>query len=403
MNKKNYLELENRYGAHNYHPLPIVITRGAGCFVTDINGKKYLDCLSAYSALNLGHRHPAVIKELKKQATKLTLTSRAFMNDQLGPWYRELINYCAVPGLTMALPMNTGAEAVETAIKAARLWGYQKKKIARNQARIIVAADNFHGRTTTIVSFSTEPLYRDGFGPYAPGFDIVPYGNTTAIKNKITKNTTAIMLEPIQGEAGIILPPAGYLQEVFRLCQKNNILLLLDEIQTGFGRTGKKFAFQHERGVKPDLLILGKALGGGVMPISAVVGKKQILSLFQPGSHGSTFGANPLACAVSRKALEIMTTDRLEERSEILGQYLIDNLRKIKSPYIDHIRGKGLFVGIVLKPHAGGARRFCERLASQGVLLKETHEHVIRVAPPLTITKKDLDMLIKKLTTVLTK
>ncbi|MCX5783863.1 MAG: ornithine--oxo-acid transaminase, partial [Elusimicrobia bacterium] len=355
-------------------------------------GKKYMDMLSGYSALNHGHRHPKIIKRLAEQAKRVTLTARAFHNDQLGPWLKELCELC---GYEMALPMNTGAEAIETAIKVARKWGYKIKGIADGQAEIIVCSNNFHGRTVTIVSCSTEAQYRDGFGPFTPGFKVVGYGNIDELKNAITPNTAAFLVEPIQGEAGILIPPAGYLKQAQDLCRQNRVLLIADEIQTGFGRTGKMFCSQHEN-VMPDMIVLGKALGGGVLPISAVVSSKEIFSVLKPGDHGSTFGGNPLACAVSREAMKVLVEERLVENSAELGRYFKDELSKIKSRHIKEVRGKGLFIGVELLPDAGGARRFCEALMGLGILCKETHENVIRFAPPLIITKKEIDWAVRR-------
>jgi len=387
MNSQNYISLENDYGAHNYHPLDVVIERGDGVWVWDVEGNKYLDCLSAYSALNQGHCHPKIIAALVEQAQKVTLTSRAFRNDQLGPFYKELSD---LTGYEMALPMNTGAEAVETALKLARKWGYVKKGIPANQAEIITASGNFHGRTITIVSFSTEPSYKDAFGPHTPGFVTVPYGDAKAIESAITPNTAAVLLEPIQGEAGVVIPPAGYLTAVSAICRKHNVLFIADEIQTGLGRTGKLFACDHE-GVKPDAVILGKALGGGVYPVSAVLASRDIMGLFQPGEHGSTFGGNPLAAASARAALRVLVEEKLIENSAKLGEYFQERLAEIPSPHVKEVRGKGLFIGVELKSAAGGARRFCEALQHAGLLCKETHDNVIRFAPPLVIDKATID------------
>jgi len=387
MNTQHYIHLENTYGAHNYHPLDVVIERAEGVWMWDTTGKKYLDCLSAYSALNHGHRHPKIIAALVEQAQRLTLTSRAFRNDQLGPLYKELSD---LTGYQMALPMNTGAEAVETALKLARKWGYEKKGIPPNTAEIITAAGNFHGRTITLVSFSTEPLYKDAFGPYTPGFITVPYGDARAIEHAITPRTAALLIEPIQGEAGVIVPPAGYLKAVADLCRKHNLLLLADEIQTGLGRTGKLFASEHE-GVRPDVMILGKALGGGVYPISAVLADRDLLGLFRPGEHGSTFGGNPLAAAVARTALRVLVEEKLIENAALLGDYFQERLAEIPSPHVKEVRGHGLLIGLELKASAGGARRFCEALQQRGLLCKETHENVLRLAPPLVIDRATID------------
>jgi ornithine--oxo-acid transaminase len=391
-------KLADTYGAHNYKPLPVVLARGEGTEVWDVDGRRYLDFLSCYSAVSHGHRHPRIVAAMLRQAERLTLTSRAFHNDQIGPFLQEL---CAYSGTEMALPMNTGAEAVETALKAARKWGYDVKGVEPGKAEIIACADNFHGRTITIVSFSTEDLYRDSFAPFTPGFTVVPYGDAAAVEAAITPNTAALLVEPIQGEAGVIVPPAGYLQAVREITARANVLLIADEVQTGLGRTGLPFCVQHED-VKPDLMILGKALGGGVYPVSAVVGTEEVLGLFTPGEHGSTFGGNPLACAVGREALRVLQDECLAERSAELGGVLMDKLRTIPSPHVREVRGRGLFVGVVLHPQAGGARRFCEALMDRGVLCKETHEDVIRFAPPLTIASEQLDWAIEQAAVVLT-
>jgi len=398
MDAQHYIELEEAYGAHNYHPLDVVIERGEGVWVWDVDGHKYLDCLSAYSALSHGHRHPAVVAALVEQAQKLTLTSRAFRNDQLGLFYKEL---CGLTGYEMALPMNTGAEAVETALKLARKWGYVRKGIPANQAEIIVAANNFHGRTITIVSGSTEPLYRDVFGPFTPGLVIVPYGNAAALAAAITPNTAAVMLEPIQGEAGVVVPPAGYLRSAAELCQKENVLFIADEIQTGLGRTGRLLACDHEN-VRPDVVILGKALGGGVYPVSAVLSSREIMGVFKPGEHGSTFGGNPLACAAARAALRVIVDEHLVENSAKMGEYFQERLAEIPSRHIKEVRGKGLLIGLELHPAAGGARRFCEALQKNGLLCKETHDHVLRFAPPLIIDQPTIDWAIPRIQEVLT-
>ena len=358
MNSKEYIEIEEQYGAHNYHPLDVVITRGKGTWVWDVEGKKYLDCLSAYSALNQGHVHPAILKAMIAQAKKVTLTSRAFRNDQLPLFYKELAE---MTGYNMSLPMNSGAEAVETALKLARKWGYVVKGIPRHNAEIIVAHGNFHGRTISIISFSSEPLYKDDFGPFTPGFITVPYGDADAIAKAINSNTAAVMLEPIQGEGGVLIPPAGYLKAVKELCEANNVLFIADEIQTGLGRTGKLFASEHE-GVHPDMVIIGKALSGGFYPVSAVLADNKIMGLYQPGEHGSTFGGNPVAAAVARAALKVIRDENLIENAEAMGEYFMAELRKIKSPHIKEIRGKGLLIGVELNPEARGARRFCEAL-----------------------------------------
>lgn len=387
MNTQDYIQLEERYGAHNYHPLDVVLNRGEGVWVWDVDGKKYLDCLSAYSALNQGHVHPRILAAMQEQAQKITLTSRAFRNDQLPLFYQEISE---LTGYEMCLPMNSGAEAVETAIKLARKWGYVIKGIPRHKAEIIVADNNFHGRTTTIISFSSEPLYKDDFGPFTPGFVPVPYGNAEALQNAITANTAAVMIEPIQGEAGVIIPPAGYLKRIREICQQNNVLLIADEIQTGLGRTGKLFACNHED-VRADMVIIGKALSGGFYPVSAVLADQAILGLFKPGEHGSTFGGNPLAAAIARAALKVLVDERLVENSATMGEYFIEQLAEIPSRHIREVRGKGLLIGVELKPEARGARRFCEALQQRGILAKETHEHVIRFAPPLIISKETID------------
>jgi len=397
MKTSELIELEEKFGAHNYHPLDVVISTGKGVWVTDVDGLKYLDFLSAYSALNHGHVHPKILKALNKQAKRVTLTSRAFRNDQLPLLYKELSDLTCYE---MSLPMNSGAEAVETALKLARKWAYQVKGIKKPNAEIIVADNNFHGRTIAIVSFSTEPLYKDDFAPFTPGFVSVPYGDAKALEKAINKNTAAVMIEPIQGEAGVLVPPAGYLAEVKKICEKNNVLFMADEIQTGLGRTGKLFACQHE-GVKPDVTIIGKALGGGFYPISAVLADAKVLGLFTPGEHGSTFGGNPLASAVARASLQTLVDEHLVERAAEMGDYFIDQLKKIDSPHVKEIRGKGLLIGVELKPSAGGARRFCEALMKKGILAKETHDNVIRFAPPLVIDKKTIDWALPRINDVL--
>lgn len=389
-----YMSKENKYGAKNYKPLPIVISKAEGIWVEDPEGNKYIDMLSAYSSVNQGHRHPKIVQALKEQADKVTITSRAFYNDKLGEFYEKL---SSITKKEMILPMNTGAEAVETAIKMARKWGYQTKGVEKNQAEIIVAKGNFHGRTTTITSFSSEEEYKKDFGPFTPGFVMVEYGNYESIKQAITKYTVAILIEPIQGEAGIIIPEEGYLKQVRSLCTDNNILFMADEIQTGFGRTGKMFACDWEE-IVPDVYIMGKALGGGVFPISAIAANKDALSVFAPGTHGSTFGGNPLACAVAIAALTVLEEENLAERSNELGNYLMEQLRTFKSPLIKEIRGRGLFVGIELTVPA---RSLCEKLKDLGLLCKETHETTIRLAPPLVITKEELDLALEKIKKVL--
>ncbi len=387
MDSATLMDLANTYGAHNYKPLPVVIEHAEGVFMWDCEGRRYLDFLSCYSAISHGHRHPRLVKAAHDQMDKVTVTSRAFHSTELGPFFQEL---CAYTGTQMVLPMNSGAEAIETALKAARKWAYQVKRIPRHDAEIIVCSDNFHGRTVTCVSLSTEPLYRDDFGPFTPGFRVIPYGDVAALEAAITPNTAAFLVEPIQGEAGVILPPDGYLAKVRDICTKANVLLIADEIQTGFGRTGKRFACEHE-GVQPDLMTLGKALGGGIYPVSAVAGRRDVLGLFVPGEHGSTFGGNPLACAIAREALRVLDDEKLVERSAELGAWLLQRLGAIQSPHIKEVRGRGLFIGMVLHKEAGGARRFCEALMGRGLLCKETHDDVIRFAPPLTITKDQLE------------
>ncbi|PRR90655.1 ornithine--oxo-acid transaminase [Bacillus sp. NMCN1] len=381
------IQQTEQYGAANYHPLPIVISEAEGVWVTDPEGNRYMDMLSAYSAVNQGHRHPRIIEALKKQADRVTLTSRAFHNDQLGPWYEKI---CKLTNKDMALPMNTGAEAVETAVKTARRWGYDIKGIEENRAEIIACVGNFHGRTMTAVSLSSEAEYQRGFGPMLPGIKLIPYGDIEALREAITPQTAAFLIEPIQGEAGIVMPPEGFLKEAKALCEKENVLFIADEIQVGLARTGKMFACDWED-IEPDMLILGKALGGGVFPISCVVANRDILGVFNPGSHGSTFGGNPLACAVSLAALDVLIDEKLAARSIELGEYFKDKLSRIQSPVIKEVRGRGLFIGMELTE---AARPYCEKLKQAGLLCKETHETVIRFAPPLTISKEDLDWAI---------
>ncbi|MCM3116422.1 ornithine--oxo-acid transaminase [Neobacillus sp. MER 74] len=388
------IEQTHKFGANNYHPLPIVIAKAEGVWVESPEGNRYMDMLSAYSAVNQGHRHPKIIQALKDQADKVTLTSRAFHNDQLGPWYEKI---CQLTNKNMALPMNTGAEAVETALKAARRWGYDVKGIAENQAEIIACVGNFHGRTMGAVSLSSDPEYKRGFGPMLPGINLIPYGDLEALKAAITPNTAAFLIEPIQGEAGIILPPEGFLKAASDLCKENKVLFIADEIQVGLARTGKMFACDWED-VNPDMLILGKALGGGVFPISCVVANSDVLGVFNPGSHGSTFGGNPLACAVSLAALEVIEDEKLAERSLELGKYFFEKLQSITNPKIKSVRGKGLFIGVEL---AEAARPYCEQLKEAGLLCKETHDTVIRFAPPLTITTEEIDWAFEKIKTVL--
>jgi ornithine--oxo-acid transaminase len=393
---KDFVELENQYGAHNYHPLDVVIEKAQGVWVYDVEGKKYLDCLAAYSAVNQGHCHPEILKTLTEQAYKVTLTSRAFRNDQLPLLYRDLHD---LTGMDMALPMNSGAEAVETAVKTARKWGYKVKGIPEGKAEIIVCANNFHGRTITIVSFSSDQQYRDGFGPFTPGFKIIPFGDAVALRNAITPSTCAFLVEPIQGEAGIIIPPAGFLKEAAGICRENRVLLMVDEIQSGLGRTGKLFAYQHE-GVKPDVIIVGKALSGGFYPVSAVLASKEILGVFKPGDHGSTFGGNPLGCAVARTAIKVLVKEKLVERSAELGAYFLARLKTLHSPDLKEIRGKGLWIGIELR---SPARPYCEALKQEGILCKETHDHVIRIAPALVITREEIDWAFDRIKRVVEK
>jgi ornithine--oxo-acid transaminase len=381
--------LEHEWGARNYHPLPVVIARGEGAWVTDVEGKHYLDFLSAYSALNFGHRHPALIAAARSQLDRLTLTSRATMNDQLGPFLRDLCGLC---GMEMALPMNTGAEAVETSIKTARKWGYDVKGVPSGKAKIVVCRNNFHGRTTTIISFSDDPDARRGFGPYTPGFLGVPHGDADALESLLASDPTivAFLVEPVQGEAGVIVPPAGYLRRVREICSANNVLMIADEIQSGFGRTGATFACDHE-GVRPDIYCLGKALGGGIVPISAVVSREEVLGVLTPGTHGSTFGGNPLACAIGREVLRITATGELQERSRVLGAHMLARLRDAELPTVREVRGLGLWVGVELRPEAGPARAYCERVLARGVIVKDTHASTLRLAPPLVIEERDLD------------
>jgi len=393
-NTRDFIELENRYGAHNYHPLDVVIERAEGVWVFDVEGKSYLDCLAAYSAVNQGHCHPRVLATLVEQARKVTLTSRAFRNSQLPLLCQDLHE---LTGMDMVLPMNSGAEAVETAVKAARKWGYQVKNIPDGQAEIIVCAGNFHGRTVTVVSFSSDQAYRDGFGPFTPGFRIIPFGDAQALRKAVTPNTCAFLVEPIQGEAGIVIPPDGFLREAAEICRQNGVLMMVDEIQSGLGRTGKLFAYMHE-GIQPDVLIVGKALAAGFYPVSAVLASTEILGVFKPGDHGSTFGGNPLACAVARTALRVLIEEKLVERSAELGKYFLEQLRAIRSSAVKEVRGRGLWIGIELHKEA---RSYCEALKEQGILCKETHERVIRVAPPLVITREEIDWAMDRIRKVL--
>lgn len=397
MQSSEYIWLEEQYGAHNYHPLDVVLERGQGVWLYDVEGNKYMDCLSAYSAVNQGHCHPRLVQTMIEQAQRLTLTSRAFRNSKLGQLYQSLHN---LTGYDLTLPMNSGAEAVETALKAARKWGYQAKKVTPDQAEIIVCEGNFHGRTIAIVGFSAEAQYKADFGPFPPGFKLVPYGNTKALEAAITPNTVAFLVEPIQGEAGVVMPPAGYLQEVRQICDRHNILFMADEIQTGLGRTGQLFACDHEE-VRPDVMIIGKALAGGFYPVSAVLTSQAILGLFRPGDHGSTFGGNPLGAAVAIEALAVLTEEKLIENARGLGEYFQERLAEIPSPHVKEVRGKGLLIGVELKPEAGGARRFCEALQERGILCKETHQHVIRFAPPLVIQREDVDWALEHIAEVL--
>ncbi|MFZ0289522.1 MAG: ornithine--oxo-acid transaminase [Candidatus Sulfotelmatobacter sp.] len=393
---QDYVELENHYGAHNYHPLDVVIERAEGVWVYDVEGKRYLDCLAAYSAVNQGHCHPKILQTLEEQARKVTLTSRAFRNEQLPLLCKELHE---LTGFDMVLPMNSGAEAVETAIKTARKWGYKVKGIPRDQAEIIVCANNFHGRTVTIVSFSTDEQYRDGFGPFTPGFKVIPFGDARALREAITPNTCAFLVEPIQGEAGIVIPPEGFLREAAEICRKNNVLLMADEIQSGLGRTGKLFAYMHER-ITPDVLIVGKALAGGFYPVSAVLASREILGVYNPGDHGSTFGGNPMGCAIARTALRVLIEERMVERSAELGAYFLTLLQTLRSSDVKEVRGKGLWIGIELR---SPARPYCEALKEEGILCKETHDRVIRIAPPLIIRRQEIDWAFEQIAKVIQK
>lgn len=395
---KMFMELEAQYGAHNYKPIPVVIAKAKGVWVWDPEGKKYLDCLSAYSAVSQGHLHPKVVKAVKKQLKTLTLTSRAFYNNRLGSFLKKL---CEVSGFEVALPMNTGAEAVETGIKIARRWGYRIKNVPQNQAEIITCKNNFHGRTTTIISFSSDEDCRDGFGPFTPGFVSIPFNDVVALEKAITPNTVAFLVEPIQGEAGVIIPDAGYLKKVRELCTKHNVLLITDEIQTGFCRTGKMFCFMHDD-IQPDILLVGKALGGGVMPVSAAITRKEIMDVITPGSHGSTFGGNPLAAVIGEAAIDVLVEGNMAEKSEQLGAYFLEQIRAIESPLFKEVRGKGLFIAIQLTDEAGKARVYTEKLKEKGVLAKETHVHTIRLAPPLVITKQEIDWALTILREVFT-
>jgi len=391
---KDFVSLEETYGARNYRPLDVVIERGEGAWVFDVDGNRYLDCLAAYSAVNQGHCHPKLLATLTEQARKITLTSRAFRNAQLPLLYKELHD---LTGFDMALPMNSGAEAVETAIKAARKWGYTVKGIPDGKAEIIVCQNNFHGRTISVVSFSTEDQYKNGFGPFTPGFCAIPFGDTAALRAAITPNTCGFLFEPIQGEAGIIIPPDGFLREVATICRENRVLLMADEIQSGLGRTGKLFAYQHE-GIRPDVLIVGKALAGGFYPVSTVLASREILGVFGPGDHGSTFGGNPLACALARTALRILVEEKLVERSAELGDYFLAKLKTLRSSIVREVRGRGLWIGIEL---SADARPYCEALKNEGILCKETHGRIIRIAPPLVIQRDEIDWACERIAKVL--
>jgi len=397
MNTQEYIQLEEEYGAHNYHPLDVVLTRGEGVWVYDVEGNKYLDCLSAYSAVNQGHVHPRILQAMVDQASKLPLTSRAFRNDQLPLLYKELSE---LTGYEMSLPMNSGAEAVETALKLARKWAYQVKGVPKYEAEIITCTGNFHGRTISIVTFSTDKLYKDDFGPFTPGFPVVPYGDIEAMKSAITPHTAAIMVEPIQGEGGVIIPPEGYLRSLREVCDEHNVLLIFDEIQTGLGRTGKLFAHHHES-IRGDMVIIGKALSGGFYPVSAVLADKPLMGLFTPGEHGSTFGGNPLGAAVARASLKVLVEENLIQNAAVLGEYFMEQLAEIPSPHVKEVRGKGLLIGVELKDTAGGARRFCEGLQERGILCKETHKTIIRFAPPLVIDKETIDWALPHIREVL--
>jgi ornithine--oxo-acid transaminase len=397
MHTQEYIQLENQFGAQNYKPLDVVLTRGKGIWVWDVEGNKYLDFLSAYSAVNQGHCHPKIMQAMTEQCQKLTLTSRAFRNDQLGYLYKEL---CELTNSHKVLPMNSGAEAVETVIKAVRKWGYKIKGVPENQAEVIVCENNFHGRTIAIIGFSTDEQYKDGFGPFAPGFKVIPFGDAEALEKAITPNTVAFMGEPVQGEAGVIIPQPGYLKDVRKICTQHNVIMILDEIQTGLGRTGKLLAEAHD-GIEADVTLIGKALSGGFYPVSAVLSNTDVLGVFMPGDHGSTFGGNPLACAVARAALRVLIEEKMIENAAEMGEYFLSRLKEIRSPHIKEVRGIGLMIGVELVPEAGGARRFCESLMKKGLLCKETHENVIRFAPPLIITREDIDWALEQIEPVL--
>lgn len=393
---KNYIELEDHYGAHNYHPLDVVIEKAEGVWVWDVEGNKYLDCLAAYSAVNQGHSHPVIRQALIDQSDKVTLTSRAFRNDQLPLLYKEMSE---LSGYSKMLPMNTGAEAVETAIKTARKWGYKVKGVEDGKAEILVFTGNFHGRTTTIVGFSDDEQYRDGFGPFTPGFTLLPYGDLEAVRAAMNPNVVGILIEPIQGESGIIIPADGYLKGLESLCREHNALLIVDEIQSGLGRTGKLFAFEHED-VRPDIVIIGKALAGGFYPVSAILADDAVMDVFHPGDHGSTFGGNPLGCAVARAAVQVLVDEKMIENSAELGGYMMEQLQAIAHPHIQEVRGRGLWIGLQLTPEAGGARAYCEALMDRGMLCKETHVDTIRIAPPLSITREEVDWALDQLRAV---
>ena len=394
LHTQDFVELESRYGAHNYHPLDVVIERAEGVWVYDVEGKRYLDCLAAYSAVNQGHCHPEILRTLEEQARKVTLTSRAFRNEQLPLLCKELHD---LTGFDMVLPMNSGAEAVETAIKTVRKWGYKIKGIPQDKAEIIVCANNFHGRTVTIVSFSTDEQYRDGFGPFTPGFKVIPFGDARALREAITPNTCAFLVEPIQGEAGIVIPPEGFLREAALICRESDVLLMVDEIQSGLGRTGKLFAYMHEA-VTPDVLIIGKALAGGFYPVSAVLASREILGVYKPGDHGSTFGGNPMGCAIARTALRVLIEEKMVERSAELGAYFLTLLQSLRSSDLKQVRGRGLWIAIELH---SPARPYCEALKEQGILCKETHDRVIRIAPPLVISRQEIDWAFERITKVI--
>lgn len=398
MNTAEFIALEQKLGAHNYNPLDVVLHRGEGVWVWDVEGRRYLDCLSAYSAVNQGHSHPGIFKTLVEQAARLTLTSRAFRNDQLGLFYQDI---CRLTRSHKVLPMNSGAEAVETVIKTVRKWGYKVKGVPENQAEIIVCANNFHGRTITIISFSTDESHRTGFGPFTPGFRVIPFGDAGALEAAITPNTVAFLAEPIQGEAGVIIPPEGFLKAAREICSRHNVVLILDEIQTGLGRTGKLLAEEHE-GVEADLTLVGKALSGGFYPISAVLSNSEVLGVLQPGEHGSTFGGNPLACAVARTALKVLIEEGMIENAAAVGAHFLAGLQRIQSPVIKEVRGRGLMIGLEFHPEAGGARAYCRRLKDRGILCKETHEHTIRLSPPLVIDRETVDWAVDTIRSVVT-